>query len=190
MKRKLVIGFDFDGVIVYNPFRLVRAPWAYFKNKVLKKRQLSFFYPVNKFQKIIWRIMHDSSILPAKGKDKLAQLIKSQEIEAHLITGRYSFLDNHLHNWLNKYRMKSFFKSINCNKKDQQPHLFKEEKIKKLNLDIYIEDNWDIVQYLAKNTKAKIFWIYNLVDRGRDYRYKYPYLEKALDEIIRSSQIS
>ncbi|OGG03162.1 hypothetical protein A2W14_03625 [Candidatus Gottesmanbacteria bacterium RBG_16_37_8] len=190
MKRKIRVGLDFDGVVAYNPFRIVRAPWAFFKSRILGIRKLTFFYPKTNFSKFIWKLMHDSSIFPAKGKNLLMDLVNNDLIEVHLVSGRFSFLDDHLYSWLDRYGMRKIFKSINWNRKDKQPHKFKEELIRNKKIEIFVEDNWDIVEYLGESNKnygkrVKIFWIYNLVDRLRKYEYKYPYLEKALEAIIK-----
>jgi len=186
MKRPVKVGFDFDGVIAYNPFRVCRAPLTFYKRNILGIKKLNFWYPKSAWQQIFWRILHESSIFPAKGTDLLRQLVKEKKIEAHLITARYSFLDDHLNNWLEKHKLKDLFRSINLNKNDEQPHLFKERIIQKHNLKIFIEDNLDIVSYLSEKRNIKIYWIYNLFDRNYSYPFKYPYLEKALEEIIRS----
>jgi hypothetical protein len=62
--------------------------------------------------------------------------------------------------------------------------------IKKLNLDIFVEDNWDIVNYfksqmsnLKSKKKVKIFWIYNLLDRKIKYRYKFSSLKEVIKKI-------
>ena len=57
--------------------------------------------------------------------------------------------------------------------------------IKKLNLDIYVEDNWDIVNHLnveIKNQKSKIkiFWIFNLLDRNIKYKNKFSSLKSVI----------
>lgn len=184
MKQKLRIGIDFDGVIAYNPFRVIRSPWAYFKRNVLGIRKLTFFYPQNRHQQIFWRILHNSSILPSRGIDLLEELVNTGQIELHLVTGRYHFLDEHLHHWLKKHRLTKLFNTININSHDNQPHLFKEKMINKYEFDIFIEDNWDIVEYLyQKQKKTKMYWIYNLIDRHRIYPYKFPYLGKALQAL-------
>ena len=66
----------------------------------------------------------------------------------------------------------------------------------KVNRIIFIEDNFDIVKYLAQNSKLKtqnstlrIFWIYNILDRWNNFPNKFPYLEKALEEITRISKL-
>jgi cytochrome c len=62
--------------------------------------------------------------------------------------------------------------------------------IKKLNLDIFVEDNWDIAKYLKNQNsklktgkKTKIFWIYNLLDRNIKYRYKFSSLKEVIKKI-------
>ena len=186
MKRKIRVGLDFDGVIAYNPFRIVRAPVSFIKKRLLGYRKLSFYYPQTDFQKMIWKLLHESSVFPARGMSLLAEMIERDLVEAHLITARYSFLDEDLSVWLKKYNVKHLFKSINSNKKNEQPHLFKERIVHNYNLDIYIEDNLDIVKHLHKSTSAKIYWVYNLLDRNYPHPHKYPYLEKALEDIMKS----
>lgn len=195
IKRVLKIGLDFDGVVAYNPFRIVRAPVTFFKRNILGIRKLQFWYPKARWQQLFWIMLHESSVFPAKGTELLKQLVKEKRIEAHLITARYSFLDDHLYNWLEKHKLERLFKTINLNRDDEQPHLFKEKIILKYKLDYYIEDNWDIVKYLSQlrtknqELRTKIYWIYNILDRFMEYPHKYPYLEKALEEIIKTNNI-
>ncbi len=182
-RRKIKVGLDFDGVIAYNPFRVVRYPIAYFKRNILGIKKLRFWYPEKAWQQIFWVFLHESSIFPAKGTDLLQKLVREGKIEAHLISARYSFLDKHLLRWLKKHRLDNLFTTINFNKDDEQPHLFKEKMIQKRDVDFYVEDNLDIVKYLHGRSKAKVYWIYNILDRRFPHPYKYPYLEKALGEI-------
>ena len=188
MKKKIRVGFDFDGVIAYNPFRLVRAPLAYFKRNILGIKKLQFWYPKAHWQKIFWIILHESSIFPARGINLFRELAGEEIIEAHLVTARYSFLDDHLHRWLRKHEIRNLFKTINLNKEDEQPHKFKEKILKKYDLHYFIEDNLDIVTYLHERVETKIYWIYNIFDRKHPHPYKFPYLEHALREIVKKSK--
>lgn len=183
--KKIKVGLDFDGVIAYNPFRVIRAPIAYVKKSILGVKKLTFYYPKSNFQKLLWTIIHESSVFPAKGIDLLQDLVEKELIEAHLITARYSFLDAQLYNWLEKKRLTKLFKTININESNEQPHMFKEKTISKHNLDIFIEDNLDIVKHLHGKGKTKIYWIYNIVDKHYPHPHKFPYLEKALKEIVK-----
>jgi uncharacterized HAD superfamily protein len=184
-KKVLKIGVDFDGVVAYNPFRIIRAPIKWFKREVLGINKLTFFVPKTWWQKVMWIMIHESSIFPAQGTSLLRQLVGSDQVEVHLITARFGFLTGNLERWLEKNKMKKLFKTININKKCEQPHIYKERILRKLKLDVYVEDNLDIVLHLSKNKniKTKIFWIYNILDATKNYAYKFPYLEKALLQI-------
>lgn len=194
MKKKfLKVGFDFDGVILYNPIRIFRPIIAFIKSIFFNhKKPLTFYYPKTKIEKLCWRIFHLSSLFPSAGLKEIKKLVKEKKIKAYLITGRYSFLKKDLQKWIRSLKLRDFFSGIYYNQKDEQPHFFKEKIIKKLNLDIYIEDNWDIVNYLKnqmKNRKnrngkkIKIFWIYNLFDRKIRYKNKYSSLSLIIREI-------
>lgn len=191
MKKKLIVGLDFDGVVAYNPFRIIRAPISYVKRNFLGVKKLKFIYPRYRWQQAVWTLLHESSVYPGNGIELLRELTAAGLIETHLITARYHFLDGHLYRWLDKYKMRKLFKTVNLNKDDQQPHLFKEMLIEKIKPDIFVEDNLDIVRYLhtvqeQKGKKhTKIYWIYNLFDRSVPYPHKFPYLGKALEEIRR-----
>lgn len=187
-RRKIVVGFDFDGVIAYNPFRIIRAPVAFVKRNFLGIKKLTFIYPQYGWQQLLWKIAHDSSVFPAKGVDILREFTETGIIESHLITARYSFLNDHLYKWLEKNNLRTIFKTININKKNEQPHLFKNKIILKHKLDYFIEDNLDIVKYLHGKTQTKIYWIYNILDRFHPHPYKFPYLEKALQDILQETR--
>ncbi len=72
------------------------------------------------------------------------------------------------------------FSEIYYNENDEQPHFFKERLIDKLNLDIFVEDNWNIVEHLNNKYKGKIYWIYNLFDKTISYQYKFSSLKKTV----------
>ncbi|MBI3379536.1 hypothetical protein HY029_02135 [Candidatus Gottesmanbacteria bacterium] len=190
IKRVIKVGLDFDGVVAYNPFRIIRPVVAFVKRKIFGVNKLEFWYPKARWQQIYWAILHESSIFPSKGVDLLKDLVDKGYIEAHLVTARYSFLDNHLYRWIDRYKLRKYFKTINLNKNDEQPHIFKERMIEKHKFDYFIEDNWDIVKYLhtrqetAGKKHTKIYWIYNILDHFVAYQHKFPYLKKAIEAII------
>jgi len=182
--KKIKIGLDFDGVVAYNPFRVIRAPVVFFKRNVLGITKTKFLIPKNPFQQFVIRLMHESSVFPARGVDKLIQLANNRNVELHLITGRMGFLAPNLYHWLKKYQLDKIFTSINFNANYEQPHFFKQRIISELGVDYFIEDNWDVVNYLQTHSKTKVYWIYNFLDRGKIYEYKFPYLQKALDVLM------
>jgi len=189
MQQKIKVGLDFDGVIAYNPFRVIRAPITEFKRKVLKKRGVKFFVPHNKWQRALWTILHESSVFPAPGVKLLREMVEKGEIEAHLVTARYSFLNQNLSLWLKKHGLEDLFTTINVNLKDEQPHLFKENTINKHKFDYFIEDNLDIVEHLERKCRSSICWVYNAVDRYLyPHRSGHTYLKNALEWIRKESK--
>ena len=185
MKAKPIkIGVDFDGVLAYNPFRVIRAPVTYVKKNVFKNRKTHFFIPKNELEKIIWTILHESSVFPANGVELLKEKVAAGEIEAHLVTARYSFLEKNLYTWLDSHNLRDIFKTITINEHDEQPHIYKERVIKEHEFDYFIEDNFDIVEHLVKKTDSKILWIYNLLDRNKPFERKYSSLKPALTSLV------
>src|SRR3990167_3706142 len=163
-KQPLRVGFDLDGVILYNPARVVRPLISLAKRLFLSKRELAFYYPHSPFEKMMWKLFHLSSIYISSGMDDIKKLIKEKKITAYIVTARYGFLGDDFKKWVKKNNIDLVFDGTYYNKDDEQPHLFKERMIKKLNLDVYVEDNYDVVKYLSQRQNAKIIWIYNVFD--------------------------
>lgn len=179
------IGFDLDGVILYNPVRIGRPLVTGFKRLILKKTKTNFTIPHTPLQKKVWTLLHKTSFIVAPGFTDLKQLVAEEKIEAYLITARFDFLKPDLDRWLQKINADQIFKAVYFNQKNEQPHLYKQKTIKKLNLDYFIEDNWDIVKNLAVDPtlkQTKIYWIYNLFDRRIPYPLKFPTLKQALSQ--------
>jgi hypothetical protein len=211
MKNKVLkVGFDLDGVLLYNPARIFRPIIYFIKKYILKRQTNQFYYPKNKLEQFIWFFLHKSSLFPAKGIDEIKQLIKEKKIKVYVISARYESLKEDFLFWKKKIDPENLFSSWYYNEKNDQPHLYKEKMIKKLNLDIFVEDNWDIVKYLKTSAfatsfakasevkkatadrqnsklktgkKTKIFWIYNLFDKKIKYRYKFSSLKEVIKKI-------
>jgi len=191
MKNKVLkVGFDLDGVLLYNPARICRPIIYFIKKYILKRKTNQFYYPKNKLEQFIWLFLHKSSLFPAPGVKEIKQLIKEKKIKAYVISARYESLKEDFLFWKKKIDPENLFSSWYYNEKNDQPHLYKEKMIKKLNLDIFVEDNWDIVKYLKTQNsklksgkKTKIFWIYNLLDRKIKYWYKFSSLKEVIKKI-------
>lgn len=176
----LKVGFDMDGVLLYNPGRIVRPFVSSIKKIFLHKKKLTFYYPKTGYEKIFWRFVHKSSIYNAPGLHEITKLVQEGKIEAYLITARYNFLGSSVENWVKKNGLEKTFKGVFYNSKDEQPHEFKERLIKKLGLAMYVEDNFDIVNHLSTTTSAEILWIYNIFDRKMAFPRKFPHLKDAI----------
>jgi len=200
MAKILKVGFDLDGVILYNPARVLRPVVVQIKKRVLKRSLGQFYYPKNVWEQFVWNILHKSSVWPAPGTKLLLDLAKRKKINAYIISGRYESLKTDFKRWINKIDPNGYFSGHYYNETNDQPHLYKERMIKKLALDIYVEDNWDIVTHLTQNLKVppkarlakggksqncKIFWIYNILDRNISYKYKFAGLKQVLLYVTR-----
>jgi uncharacterized HAD superfamily protein len=167
-KKPLRVGFDLDGVVLYNPARTARPIVAVFKRNILRKKKTLFYVPKSGFAKYIWLLLHQSSFVPAKGLKDIKKLIEAGKIEPFIITGRYASLVGDFEKWTKRLEKEYGFTSFFFNKGNEQPHLFKKRMMKEMNLDIFIEDNWDIVRMIKGSTgapKTKIFWITNPIDK-------------------------
>lgn len=182
-KRPLRVGFDLDGVLLYNPARITRPIVAFVKKHFLKKRTNSFYIPKSKWEKQMWSIFHLSSLFPTTGQKQLKVFIKKHNIEAYIITARYGFLEDDFKKWVKKIDPDHVFKEYYQNKQNKQPHVFKKEMIDKLGLDVFVEDNWDIVRMIKPKTKAKMFWITNILDRNVYHEYKYNGIEQVVKKL-------
>lgn len=187
--KTLKVGFDLDGVILYNPLRVFRGFAKKFlkpiKSIFLHQKKTDFYFPKSNFEKKIWRFIHLTSFKINNGYDNLKKLSKKNKIKLYLITGRYGFLETDYNRWLKKIQAKRIFTQCYINKKNLQPNQFKEYMIKKLKLDIYIEDNFDIIERLNHRTNAKIFWITNFADRNIPYQFKFYSLKEVCQYLSR-----
>ncbi|MEO8581256.1 MAG: glycosyltransferase family 4 protein [Patescibacteria group bacterium] len=191
-KKPLRVGFDFDGVIMYNPARIIRPVVSFFKRKriLVHRKELDFFIPKIPLHQAFFWLLHQSSLFPALNLKEIQDLVESGEIEAYVITGRFSFLKPDFERWMKKINAKKIFKGCYSNELDEQPHLFKARKINELKLDVFIEDNWDIVNYLHRkfwikesNNKVRVLWIYNLLDRNIRFDHRFPQLRDVLKHL-------
>ena len=107
-----------------------------------------------------------------------------KQIEPYIITARFDFLKDDFHTWIRRGKIDKYFKAWYHNAKNEQPHLFKERMIRELDLDVFIEDNLDIVNHLHKMfPKKEIIWVYNLLDRQVEYENRSPHLKHAIERV-------
>ncbi len=197
MSKKIKVGFDLDGVLLYNPARIVRPLVSLLKKKkvLIERKELEFYVPKTSWEQWFWELFHKSSIFLSPGFAELVQLQKKGVIEPYLITGRFGHLQGDCLKWLKKMNAKKIFVGCFINKNDEQPHLFKEKMVKKLKLDYFIEDNWDIVRHLDQTCRlnviqngqnhkvTQVIWVSNVLDFRIPYYLKVTSLSQALSVI-------
>lgn len=183
--RPIRVGFDLDGVILYNPLRIARPIIACTKMLLFHRKKVTFYVPQKPWEQWLFRLFHKSSIFVAPGFEEIKKMAQNHSIEAYIITARYGFLRPDFEQWLRAINAKDYFVAWYLNSNNQQPHIFKKECIEKLKLDVFVEDNWDIVSYLQKHTKAHIVWITNVFDRSIPYTNKFSSLKDILPVLSR-----
>jgi hypothetical protein len=72
--KTLKVGFDLDGVILYNPIRVFRPFVASIKPFIFKKSNNKFYFPKNPFTQFIWRMLHFTSFRLNSGFEDIRQL--------------------------------------------------------------------------------------------------------------------
>ena len=184
-KTPLKVGFDLDGVLLYNPARIFRPVTQFFKKQLKpnSKKRTHFYFPKSKIEVFIWKLVHWSSMFLADGFSEIKTLKEKDLAESFIITIRYDCLKKDFYSWLKKMKANEIFKSSFHNKDNIQPHIFKEKMINKLQLDYFFEDNWDIVKHLNNKTKAKIYWISNPLDSGIEYPLKFYAFKDAINHL-------
>ena len=188
LNKTLKVGFDLDGVILDNPVRTFRAfakALKFIKPIIFGQKKEPFYYPKSSWEKFLWWLLHKTSWRINPAFPLLETVVKKRKIKAYIITGRYSCLKDDFEKWKNKLNRKKIFSGIFINKNDLQPHEFKIKMIKKLKLDIFVEDNWDIIEKLNSHTSAKIFWLTNIFDQFIPYNFKFKNLKEIIEFIIR-----
>jgi hypothetical protein len=62
--------------------------------------------------------------------------------------------------WSKRHKLSDYFKKMHFNFNDQQPHLFKEQILKKENIQKFIDDDLDLLMYLSKKyPNISFYWV-------------------------------
>lgn len=155
------IGFDLDKVLInYPPIIPTRfIDWCYRRHDT---PELSYKIPTGRLERQIRLLTHFYPFRPAIKKN--VDLLKSwtqkyRDNRLFLISSRYGFLEKLTLSLLKRYSLTQLFKDILLNTKDEQPHKFKEAVIKRLEIQLYIDDDLDLLKYLqSHNQKIKLLW--------------------------------
>lgn len=191
MSKILKVGFDLDGVILYNPIRTFRPIAAFLKPYFLKKSLDNFYYPKTQIEQQFWKILHLTSFCLAPGVRQIINMVKKKKIKAYIITSRYSFLKDEFYTWMKILNAQKNFNGFYYNKKNLQPNQFKKEMIKKLKLDIFVEDNFGVIEKLNGSLKKiKVYWITNWLDRNIKYPFKFDSLKAVVKQLEKPLNLS
>lgn len=164
----MTIGFDFDKVFIdyppFIPYALVDFLYkgsTIFRKNSKKNNFLHYRFPGLFEQKI--RILSHHTLFRPPIKSNITILKKISDKKngkTYLVSSRFGFLKKQTNTLLEKYKLNKYFDGIYFNYGNRQPHIFKEQTIRKLKLDIYIDDDLDLSFYLSKKIpELTIFWV-------------------------------
>lgn len=163
----MIIGFDFDKVFIdYPPFvpysivDLLYKGSSFFKSTSTNGK-MHYRYP-GPFEQKLRILTHYSLFRPLINEnfEILKKISSSKKNKTYLVSSRFGFLEERTNSLLKKYGLKKYFNGIYFNFKNEQPHKFKEQTIKKLKINTYIDDDIHLAIYLSsKIPKLNIFWV-------------------------------
>jgi len=154
------IGFDLDKIFINTPPIVPKKiiEWLY---KGEPNGSLKYRSPT-KAEQII-RILSHYPLLRSpitENMNYVKNLAAVGKNKYYLISSRFSFLKKRTDNIIKRYSFDKIFNAMYFNYGNKQPHLFKNEIIKKLELDMFVDDDLQLLEYLTdKNPKTKFFWL-------------------------------
>lgn len=159
MEKKIKVAFDLDGVIVNKP-PLVPKKLLERLFKGAGGGVLHYRFPKSKLEQKIRRISHFYLFRPPikKNIEFIKELSKNPKYELYAVSGRYSFLEDETKKWLEKRGLRGIFKNVFINLSDEQPHIFKEKKLKEIKAEVFVDDDCELADYLTgKINECKIY---------------------------------
>jgi hypothetical protein len=153
------IGFDFDKVFIdYPPV----IPDYFFDRFYKKKSNGTLLYRIPSRPEQVFRKLTHLPFMRPVIKENLAFLksIPKKEHALYLVSSRFGFLEQITDRLVHKHGFHTIFDGLFFNFSNAQPHLFKSEVIKKLALDIYVDDDLALLKYVARhNKRTKFYWL-------------------------------
>ena len=156
------IGFDLDKIFIDYPPLIPEA----LINRLYKQEYngILLYRLPSKPEQLIRVISHHPFFRPpiVENLEYIKKLTKNKSHKYYLISSRFSFLRKRTKTIVEKYQFDKIFDSMVFNFENQQPHVFKDKTIKELKIDLYVDDDLPLLEYLTdKNLKIKFFWLNN-----------------------------
>ena len=174
------IGFDLDKIFInYPPF----IPDRLINRLYLKKISGTLVYRIPpKPEQLLRKLSHLHYFRPPMQENiNTVKAFSRRNNKFFLISSRYSFLEKLTADIVKRYKLDGIFDGMFFNFSNKQPHVFKDEVIKKLHIDKYIDDDLRLLTYVAKNNaKATFFWLNKTLNKP---------LSKNLNAVTRISDI-
>ena len=162
-QRKINVGIDIDGIIVGKP-PLVPAGVINYLYRKTNSKSLEYKIPLNYFDKKLRTITHLKIFRPIikKNLEWLKENSNNTNINIFIVSGRYSFLENRTKKLLKDNGIDLKNERVKLNINDIQPHIFKNQIVKSLNIDYMIDDDIFMLKYLSTlNPNTTFVWYAN-----------------------------
>jgi hypothetical protein len=156
------IGFDLDKIFVNLPL-CVPSGLIDFFYKEKTDHKLKYRIP-SKIEQIFRIFTHHPLFRPPilSNINYLKKLTLTSKDKYYLISSRFNFLKKRTDDLIRRFSLNNIFSSMHFNYSNGQPHEFKDVMIKKLNLDMFVDDDLQLLEYLTeRNVKTKFFWLNN-----------------------------
>jgi len=160
------IGFDLDKVFIEYPFFLPDfvVNKAY---KIIFDNSIVYRIP-SKPEQFLRLLLHYPLLRQPINKniEFVKNISKKNAHNYFLISGRFGFLQKRTDEIIKKYELDKVFKKIFINLRNEQPHIFKSNLMKKLQINKYVDDDLYLLRYASKqNPKTIFFWLNNKVSK-------------------------
>ena len=153
------IGFDLDNIFISTPPFI---PKQIIDKLYKKKDNGDLLYRIPSVpEQILRHTSHIPIFRPAirENLDFIKSIPKSNN-KLFLISSRFKFLEKRTSKLVKKYGLDKIFDEMYFNFENMQPHIFKNNVLKKLNLDAYIDDDLSLLKHVSKeNNKTKFYWL-------------------------------
>lgn len=156
------IGFDLDKVFIdYPPL----VPSSFIDRLYKKKSKGTPLYRFpSKPEQILRKLSHAPFLRPVI-KENLIFLnrISQKNHRLFLISSRFGFLQKETDMLMKRLGFDTIFEHLYFNFSNKQPHEFKNEILKKHKLDMYVDDDFPLIKFVAKQNKTtRFFWLTNV----------------------------
>ncbi len=153
------LGFDFDKIFIdYPPL----IPSALIDRLYKQKTNRTLLYRIPSRPEQILRLLTHHSLLRPLIKENVVfikNLSQKKQHKHYLISSRFGFLKNTTGTLIRKHGFDKMFDEMFFNFENKQPHIFKNDVLKKLHIDRYVDDDLPLLKFLmGQNPKTLFFW--------------------------------
>src|SRR5579885_1622906 len=182
-KWTMRIGFDLDNIFIntppFVPKTIIERLYKERDNGILRYRIPS------KPEQLLRQLIHFPQMRPPM-HDNIAflqTLSQRKQDTLYVVSSRFGILEKQTNELIKRHKLDTIFDGLYFNFANKQPHDFKNTMIQKLKLDMFIDDDLSLLNYVARrNPQTKFFWLHG--SRPHKSLEKNVFQIKKLEEIF------